>query len=1080
MKNPVVEFKEGLIAVRCEGAGLDEKRKPDDTQKFDEWIKLYQKALTNSDNSDILLDIGQNIFDWLNGSENWLETAIRAFDNKRLMIEFVVPEKPANHERSFLETPWELLADAGGHLAKNPGLFYNPVRRIGQKEPNLNTFYNHRLSAIFMTAAPILRNGPALKYEDQEKAILDIIRNTETDFYIEESGTPELLAQSMASHKPVDLLHIVSQGTNRSVPSLMLENDKGEKILTSADQLSEALSGNFPNLLFLSTSVKSKPYKFLNSFSCAVIDKGMPAVVGWPGFVASERGRRFTALVYKNLSLKDSLESSFAGAREMMIIDDKECKDWHLPRLYLGRKGGGQFPEPEHTRDCEPNKSGHMKFLDAKGKQIPVTGKGQFAGRRRQIQSILREFHTHAHAGVVIQGNRGLGKSSLAKRVADSMTGHEVVVLYRRYDALTILEAFGKSMSGNSVRAIVECHRERVKKDASFLTVALNEILSGPCRDVLKNKNGNIESCPALLVIDDFERALESDSDGFNTVSPEFKQAIQFVIEAFKNADTRSRLLFTSRYTFTLSSKNQIHDLAKDLYWVYISPVEEYEAEKIAANRVKTAKKKVDSDHIFRCIRIAHGNPGLLSLILGMSIEAAEKAESTLSAMENFMKSGNISQDRNLLDFLENLAIRNIMSLLTPDEKEIIRTGTLFHIPIPVEIFEPTAKDSQTTDKTFLCERLTRFGLFDPFYDPIAKNNTAVSVNPLISLQVLNLDPEERRLTVRRIINELFNRWGGTREKQRPHIVDFELTRLAIETENTSVIVASAANAAQWLKSRFLHKDAANFCKRAINILDNANVSVFPDLLTIAGEQCLHTGDMENARSFLLRAIKAYRNIDQPTHISQAFDCANTLLTYGILLIQDRMFNHSLFVLKSARDLLEKKDQISNPGIMSLEIDKIHEHNENQLQIGQVPSDLLKALGVTLEKIAGIKNDMGKVHEALKLGNIKLMLFHEFGDTEPKAKALWDTAKVEIENRLLHDAYKHLEKSYSIYMELLNTSTLHLKSACSVGLLMGYMLCAAGLKDKGLEILNFSIEGFKKLGENKLVQRVEAMIRVFS
>ena len=73
------------------------------------------------------------------------------------------------------------------------------------------------------------------------------------------------------------------------------------------------------------------------------------------------------------------------------------------------------------------------------------------------------------------------------------------------------------------------------------------DLLTGPCQQA-----GDGGQRPLLLVIDDLEQILVPDPAGPHRVAPEQAPVLAGVLRAFDPGETDSRMLVTSRFTFTL------------------------------------------------------------------------------------------------------------------------------------------------------------------------------------------------------------------------------------------------------------------------------------------------------------------------------------------------------------------------------------------------------------------------------------------------------------------------------------------------------------------------------------------------
>jgi hypothetical protein len=110
---------------------------------------------------------------------------------------------------------------------------------------------------------------------------------------------------------------------------------------------------------------------------------------------------------------------------------------------------------------------------------------------------------------------------------------------------------------------------------------------------------------PVLLIIDDLEQILETPKPGeANTpVKANYSVALASIIAAFRDAETESRLLLTSRYTFALTDARG-DDLAARLVPVQLPPMDETQRDKQmrAAARLARARR--------RCRRSEPGRTG--------------------------------------------------------------------------------------------------------------------------------------------------------------------------------------------------------------------------------------------------------------------------------------------------------------------------------------------------------------------------------------------------------------------------------------------------------------------------------------
>ncbi|MCP4686981.1 MAG: hypothetical protein GY859_02965, partial [Desulfobacterales bacterium] len=393
-----------------------------------------------------------------------------------------------------------------------------------------------------------------------------------------------------------------------------------------------------------------------------------------------------------------------------------------------------------------------------------------------------------------------------------------------------------------------------VRDSPGNLEVALRELLEGPFRRREKNESGHVIRRPILLVMDDFERALDPPAGrgGPHRVKSELSSAIRSVIQAFSRARTESRLLFTSRYKFTLPYKGR--DLIDDLLLLHLPPMDKYEGKKQASARVRyfpgEMKNTGDPGRTERCIKAARGNPGLQDLLFSMSLEAPDRCDKALEEMEAYIKSGEAAGEENLREFLENLAVDGLIGLLTPTEKDLLKASTLFQIPAPMEIFSLLGLGAG--------DRLFALGLWDAYEDLVNSDVTAAAVNPMARPKSGELSEEEQRVLAKMVLKDLFEHWGGKESNRRPFPADLELTRLGLLAENGEIVRAAAEKALIFLHNNFEYRRAAALAIESMELLEKKRLSRPPTLLRVAADRCQQVGQMERAEKYIARAVDAY------------------------------------------------------------------------------------------------------------------------------------------------------------------------------------------------------------------------------
>ena len=729
---------------------------------LESWVGPYAKSVETGD-QDRVRDIGREMLQWLNQGNvlsEWL-----ADSRRELEIALTTGEKNTD---ALLAAPWEVLADENGFLAEDRMKPFLPLRRVAP-EATITEPDHSDLSLLFIAAAP--EGQHELDYEAEEADILKATRSLRNGqplvhLTVEESGELDVLAEQLAAAGPFDILHlschgdiVETEGEMRHV--LLLETEKGEVDLVEPNRLLAALGEKVPSLVFLSAcrtgqrghasgvpGIEGRRDGFTETaglFSAAPrrdagttvapemaeplarqIATGVPHVLGWDGSVYDADAVAFAEALYARLSKGETVAFAAAKARHA-VMDAAESgapgQHWHLARIYLGSGGGGKLCDKAKTaRPTAPLAA--KRFLDAQ-KQVPVARNNEFVGRRRQLQRLRRGYAGEA-TGALIYGLGNLGKSSLAARLADRMGEHQLGVVFDKYDGLSILKeleraatpVLSKVFSDFEARAAFrrefDAMREAVRKDEALLSEAIQFLF-----DRVFSKQ------PLLLVIDDFERALEDSTHGQILVEPRpaLRSAFSALLSAFAAHQGFSRLLITSRYDFALRDGSG-RDLAAGLIRVPLVGMRPRERQKQwqAKARAETAEKLIgeaDQGLVDKALSAAAGNPGLQDVLTRPILKGeTEATRAAVEAVTAWRKKGVVPEDGNeASDFFTRMSFDKYECALTETERVVLTAACLFEeeVPVPCSALVAAATALGVTEPDLAIDRLLALGLLDNF-----------------------------------------------------------------------------------------------------------------------------------------------------------------------------------------------------------------------------------------------------------------------------------------------------------------------------------------------------------------------------
>jgi hypothetical protein len=744
MLNARIELRgEELFCADTSEGGISTVRRltPDALARLRGWAERYDAAV-RSRALPPLVEIGRDIAEFLDEGDRWLDQVLVGTIGE-IALDIAVPGRPEDRERTLLDVPWELLAPKGIYLASDNDRLFRVTRRLG----GLGTLASPEfrdLSLLFM-AAEVEGQG-VLSYEQEEAAILQATKGLDLNLMVEESGAIEFLLQRLAQEGPFDALHLSCHGNiERGEPFICLESAEGREDRVKIAALSDALGEKKPALVFLSACRTGEHGAAASSFVQSLVRSGVENAIGWDGSVYDADAITFAEIFYKELAAGRSVAYAAAQGRRALLRthanDQNHGRHWHLARVYVGPRGGGALCGTGRPRRPFRRDAGYKEFLDLRQKRVPVASAAEFVGRRREAQQILRAFRERERAGVLIHGLGRQGKSSLAARIANRMPGHDTVVIYERYDALAVFEALRNALPARLQRDFDQTWREQVTKDASNLQSALLDMLEGPFRTT----DPATRAKPVLLIVDDLEQILETPKAGeANTPArTNYSVALASIIGAFRDAETESRLLLTSRYTFALTD-GRGDDLAARLVPVQLPPMDKTQRDKQmrAAARLSEAEHAGDAADQNRTAlearikEAANGNPGLQAILSRPMLSGDTEATiNAVEAVESYLESGEVPEDSHAAaDFFTHVSLTAFKDMLTPPETQQLRAASLFTVPVPHPALAAAGEAASVKEPVRAIERLCGLGLVDLYLAAGAKEELAVNslARPLV------------------------------------------------------------------------------------------------------------------------------------------------------------------------------------------------------------------------------------------------------------------------------------------------------------------------------------------------------------
>ena len=820
-------------------------------------------------------------------------------------------------------------------------------------------------------------------------------------------------------------------------------------------------------------------------------------MLGWDGSVYDVDATAFAQILYGELALGATVPAAAARARRALLqaaaADPRQGRHWHLARVYLGPGGGGALADPQLKNPRPARPAAEQAFLDPAGKRVPVARRDAFVGRRRALQRLIRALRGEAK-GVLIHGFGNLGKSSLAARVAGRLQDHRTVVVFGQYHAAAIAQQIETAVKRvadgmadrQAARALLDEVAEMGREVANDETA-----LEGGLRRLLST---TFDRQPILLVIDDLERVLETPVAGREPV--EVRQAeraaIAAVLRAFRDAETRSRLLVTSRYDFALPDASGA-DLAGLLVREQLKPMES--AERLKQWRAKARATQAEGRSadapkalLSRALMASTGNPGLQDILTTPLLNGETKtAEAAIAAIEHFLATGEHPKDQNEAQaFFQRMSFETYAAALTPVQRDTLAVACLFdaEVPIPRTALVAAAGELGVTAPEPALDRLLALGLLDDWRVIRAWPDTPAvphaAANALAWPLAGGLNKESRRLAAAAALPALAEAWRdaeGLFPFDRRGVAACRVV-LAAVTEDAPVLEGAAGAAVFYLfQSEQQAPAALALAKPALQRLAALGHPPDPRLLGHTIKAAAQVGDTE-LQDRLLDLALTQEGLEPGLRAQLLTLRADRFVTTGELdqakgALQEAV---QVFVrLKNRRMLAMTKGRIADIHMARGDLDaalKIRE--EDELPVYEALGDK-RSLAVTKGEIAQILQAKGELDAALALFLERLPIITELQDIEGIAHTRWQCAEIRLqrgdhERGEIQTIADELMEAWAISNKLQRPDFIG-----GIGELWGQVLAMGGHPQEGVSVLGQAAAAWDKLGRSEQAAQCRAL-----
>lgn len=474
--------------------------------------------------------------------------------------------------------PWETLRipepDGPGGLFGEPFALHPRVhlfRAATGDGPTPALAIPGPLRILVAIASPETGGGELLDYEKELARILDAVeparRDGKAHVQILHRGTVAAIREALEAER----YHVLHLSCHAGPGVLILETDEGDADEVSADRLwQEALPPNRAVPLVVlagcATALDARKERteteqeegeeVLPGLAAELLDHGIPTVLAMQAPVSDPYATDLAGRLYRALAAHEEPAPlpALARARRDAELDRRkldpgapafQLAEWATPALYL--RGTRQRLYDPTAPFEEIDQAPEARFAAG----VVVRKVGEFVGRRREERLIRRTLRGDRHAGALIRGIGGVGKSTLAAEVLTRLMAHGylVVSIYGETAPETILEEVGREL-------LAAAHAARAPEDHPLRQIATT--LRRPDAEWADRldllQRAVLNQLPIIVLLDNFEDNLTV-PDGAESGYSVRNQALADFLARWLERPGRSRLLITSRYPFDLPKK---------------------------------------------------------------------------------------------------------------------------------------------------------------------------------------------------------------------------------------------------------------------------------------------------------------------------------------------------------------------------------------------------------------------------------------------------------------------------------------------------------------------------------------------
>lgn len=659
------------------------------------FLALFEQGVRPLVEPSVLSSLGAELARiWLDPAREALGTAIGS-EGGELVI--------AGHDARALDLPWELIelhaglpvgCDAAWTLRREAIADGAARSTVPLPAPGAGP-----LRILFLTSAP--EDQAPLDLEREEDLVL---RSTEglrgeVIVHIAEVGTFDELRRLVGRVKP-QVIHLSGHGNINSTGEgvFAFETEEGETDLKTAEQIATAVARGSSVRLFVLNACKSAQAG-VAGICRALVAAGVPHALGWAASVEDRVASRFTTTLYGELMTGVPVGRAVAHARlelrDQGVVKTKEgpLLDASFAVSQLYGRGAGELLDFGKPREVYNGPSTEHALL---GDGVQGLKEG-FIGRRRDVWKVLRAMRRGEPTVAFFWGLGGVGKSTLATRVANRLGDDGFHILPVRVPNGDDPATIGRETHSKLVDAIERAFKKAGRED--LLGTLQSEKIAPEQR--LRLAVEGLCEIRAFLVLDNLEGSLALETR--QIVDP----GLAFLVKLLATDLTRgSRLLITCRYE--IADLKGLSVLGHEVKDFHSSDVRKF------FRRNEKVEERLHRGEIplWMFDRLATelgGTPRFLEIV--RTVLRTMDPEELVTDLDG-LESGLLTEKRQ--EYLEEILAQRLYAALSPAASSLASRLAVSELPLPADGAARTANCGEAEARLALGEGVA-YGLIQIF-----------------------------------------------------------------------------------------------------------------------------------------------------------------------------------------------------------------------------------------------------------------------------------------------------------------------------------------------------------------------------